>query len=122
MGSIPYTEGDMMRKPATVLAGAAGVSLLCAGAWLVTGTSGDNSWPDSGPVFGDGRDRYRSSTAADWVSHADHVVVATAVSEKEVPPAQSEIDRGEGLIGRSVEMHVDHPYGDSLQVLPVVLA
>ncbi|MZD16859.1 MULTISPECIES: hypothetical protein [Streptomyces] len=33
--------------------------------------------------------------------------MATAVSEKEVPPTQSEIDRGEGLIGRSVEMRVD---------------
>lgn len=94
----------MMRKPTVVLAGVVGALLLCVGGC----TSGDNPWPDSGPVFGDGKDRYRSSTAADWVSYADHVVVATAVSDKEVPPTQSEIDRGEGLIGRSVEMRVDH--------------
>ncbi|MDG5804722.1 hypothetical protein P9869_19020 [Streptomyces ossamyceticus] len=96
-----------MRKTTRVLAGVVGASLLCGGAWFVTGASQDNPWPESGPVFGDGKDRYPSSTAADWVSHADHVVVVTAVSEKEVPPTQSEIDRGEGLIGRSVEMRVD---------------
>ncbi|MET8331639.1 hypothetical protein [Streptomyces sp. NPDC005181] len=97
----------MMGKPTMILAGVVGASLLCVGGWFVTGASGDNPWPDSGPVFGDGKDRYRSSTAADWVSNADHVVVATAVSEKDVPPAQIDIDRGEGLIGRSVEMRVD---------------
>ncbi|MEU4098028.1 hypothetical protein [Streptomyces sp. NPDC026673] len=96
----------MMRKPTVILASAVGASLLCVGGWFAA-AFGYSPWSGSGPVFGDGLGRYPNSTAADWVSYADHVVVATATSEKAVPPAQSEIDRGEGLVGRSVEMRVD---------------
>lgn len=53
-----------------------------------------------------GTDRYPSSSASDWVTYADHVVVAEAVAERESPPSQTGTDHGEGLIGRQVTMQV----------------
>lgn len=58
-------------------------------------------------VLAEGNDRYPSQSANDWVTYADYVVVATAVSEHEIPPDRSEIERGEGLIGREIAMRVD---------------
>ncbi|NGO78597.1 hypothetical protein G6045_23500 [Streptomyces sp. YC504] len=53
-----------------------------------------------------GSDRRPSETATDWVTYADHVVVVTPVSEKEIAPAQTELQRGEGLLLRNVELRV----------------
>ncbi|MEU5155305.1 hypothetical protein [Glycomyces sp. NPDC021274] len=54
----------------------------------------------------EGVDHLPSETAADWVTYADHVVVVSAVSEVSVPPSQTELDRGEGIIGRTVTLEV----------------
>ncbi|MER7048392.1 hypothetical protein ABT391_26465 [Streptomyces jumonjinensis] len=58
-------------------------------------------------LIAEGKDRRPSQTAEDWVTYADHVVVVTAVSERETPPALIEIERGEGLTGREVTLRVD---------------
>ncbi|MFC8660738.1 hypothetical protein [Streptomyces sp. NPDC057199] len=58
-------------------------------------------------IIAHGADNLPSRTASDWVTYADHVVAVTATAEKETPPAQSELDRGEGLIGRAVTLRID---------------
>ncbi|WP_405794489.1 hypothetical protein [Streptomyces sp. NBC_01506] len=58
-------------------------------------------------VMGHASDRLPSQTAEDWVTYADHVVVASAVTEREVAPNEAELQRGEGIIGRQVTMRVD---------------
>ncbi|MFB6670056.1 hypothetical protein [Streptomyces parvus] len=60
-----------------------------------------------GPIRGEGKDRMPSRTAEDWVTYADHVVIATPTKESEVAPGQSEVNRGEGMIGRDVRMKVE---------------
>ncbi|MET8346211.1 hypothetical protein [Streptomyces microflavus] len=70
------------------------------------GDTDDGGAPES-ILVAHGKDRRPSLTAEDWVTYADHVVVATAVAERETPPAQIEIDRGEGLTGREVTLRID---------------
>lgn len=41
------------------------------------------------------------------MSYGDAVVVATAVADRELPPSPDEVDLGEGLIGRAVQLRVD---------------
>ncbi|MFJ4011090.1 hypothetical protein [Streptomyces sp. NPDC090026] len=60
-----------------------------------------------GVLLAEGSDRLPNQTAEDWVTYADHVVIVSATSEQEVAPDQVEIDRGEGLIGRNVNLKVD---------------
>ena len=54
-----------------------------------------------------GEDRLPSSTAEDWVTYADYVVIATPVKESEIGPEKGEVEIGEGAILRSIEMRVD---------------
>ena len=56
--------------------------------------------------MGSGRARRGSYTAKDWVTNADYVVAVEAVSESRVGPSKREIERGEGMIGRLVELSV----------------
>lgn len=48
-------------------------------------------------------------TPQDLVTYGDRLVEFTAVSEFRVPPYQEEIDRGEGLILRKVNIKLDQP-------------
>lgn len=58
-------------------------------------------------IVASGSDRYPSRTAADWVTHADHVVIGTVQTERRVPPSPEERERGEGLILRHVSVKVE---------------
>lgn len=51
---------------------------------------------------------YRRSgeTAQDWVTHADHVILARAVDEVIHAPEPVEVERGEGMVGRTVALEV----------------
>lgn len=62
---------------------------------------------DPSVIIASGADRYPSLTAADWVTHADYVVIGTVNSERRLPPSQEERDRGEGLIMREVSVNVE---------------
>jgi hypothetical protein len=56
-----------------------------------------------------GSDRLPNTTAADWVSYADHVIVFRVDSDTQVPPDPSEDNitkAGEGYIGRTVDVTV----------------
>src|SRR5262245_19459449 len=58
-------------------------------------------------VMGEGRDRTASRTVADWVTYADHVLVVTVESETLLMPSKKELERGEGMINRTVKLRVD---------------
>lgn len=58
-------------------------------------------------ILGQGSDHLPSVTAADWVTYADHVIVVEAVSEASIAPSAEEIERGEGVIGRTVALTVE---------------
>ena len=96
------------RRPTAWLVAAAVVLLATAvtgGWWLMRA-------PVEGRLVvldqaGASSDRLPSTTAEDWVTYADHVLVVTPTDEEEVPPAEDEVQRGEGLIGRQVSLTVD---------------
>ncbi|MHC0432314.1 hypothetical protein ACX6XY_19325 [Streptomyces sp. O3] len=75
----------------------------------VTNDSGQTAQAAVGQdiLLAEGSDRLPNQTAEDWVTYADHVVIVSAASEREVAPDKAEIDRGEGLIGRNVNLKVD---------------
>ncbi|MEW9550358.1 hypothetical protein [Nonomuraea sp. NPDC050783] len=85
---------------------AAAVVATLAGAGSATTTAGGGTRSSHG-VMAEGVDHLPSTTAADWVTYADHVIAVTATAEKIAPPAQSEIERGEGFLGRTVTLRVD---------------
>jgi hypothetical protein len=58
-------------------------------------------------LLGQGSDLYPSTTAEDWVTYADHVVVVEAVSEATIAPTAEELERGEGVIGRTVSLSIE---------------
>lgn len=58
-------------------------------------------------VLGHGAGRYAADDAEDWTAHADHVVAVTVISDRERPPAAVDVDRGEGLILRDLDLRVD---------------
>ena len=49
---------------------------------------------------------YPAQTATDWVTYGDAVVEVRPVQVTEVPPTKEEVDRGEGVIGRTVTLKV----------------
>lgn len=58
-------------------------------------------------LMGHGADYLPSITASDWVTYADHVVVVEAVSEQVISPDAEELERGEGIIGRTVTLSIE---------------
>lgn len=58
-------------------------------------------------TIGYGRSRTASSSAQDWVTYADHVVVVTVVEETRGQPSKTEIERQEGLVPRRAVLRVD---------------
>jgi hypothetical protein len=64
--------------------------------------------PTKDPVmFGHALEQVSNSTADDWATVADRVVVGTVKSEKLLPPTTAEAARGEGLLGRTVTIAVE---------------
>ncbi|WP_405615950.1 hypothetical protein [Streptomyces sp. NBC_01508] len=58
-------------------------------------------------ILAHGSDRLPNTTASDWTTYAEHVVSVTPVAESEIPPTPEEIERGEGIILRNVQLRVD---------------
>jgi hypothetical protein len=87
-----------------------GVAALAAvAAWYGVGAlqHGDPAAPHVPRVaVVDGDDRLPSTTAADWVTYADHVVVVTPQSETSSTPSEDERARGEGVTTRTLQLTV----------------
>jgi len=100
----------------TVAVGALAITAACT-----TPDSADHSSAPAGPpsthvsnapvadpvVMSEGSDRTASRTASDWATYADHVMVVTVVGEIRQPASKKEIERGKGLVGRTVKLRVD---------------
>ncbi|GLF97171.1 hypothetical protein [Streptomyces yaizuensis] len=102
-----------MQRRTYLAAGGATIAVAALTATLLTGTNALSSSEDrtidaSGPIEVHGIDRLPSETAEEWVAYADHVVSVTATSATEVPATPEEIARGEGVIGRNVNLSVNN--------------
>ncbi|MEU5161288.1 hypothetical protein AB0G74_17000 [Streptomyces sp. NPDC020875] len=101
-----------MQRRTYLTAGGATIAVAAMTAALLTGTSVVSAAPDrpaeDGPVTVHGLDRLPSETAEEWVASADHVVSVTATSATEVPPTAEEVARGEGVIGRTVDLTINN--------------
>lgn len=96
---------SLKRHAASISIAAVG---LLSGFLAVVLLQGDASSESSvGTQFVHGADRRPDTTASDWVTYADYVVVVTPVSDTELPPTAIEVERGEGLILRKLELRVD---------------
>lgn len=47
------------------------------------------------------------TTAQDWVTYGDHLVLVTVTEEFRPPPPEEDVKRGEGIRGRSVMLELD---------------
>jgi hypothetical protein len=97
------------RRTYIAVIGAAVVAGVVATAVFSGGGTQAQARPAQQPrqvVMGSAEDHLPSTTAADWVTYADHVVVVAATSEQLLPPGRSEVERGEGLLGRTVRLEV----------------
>lgn len=95
-----------MRRSTFVAAGIGGALLVAAGIGVASFGSTDHAAASPAVVIAQGDDRLPSTTASDWVTYADHVVVVTAGPEQAGRPTQTEVERGEGLIGRKIALQV----------------
>lgn len=92
-----------------VLAGACAATLAVAAGVTHAALVSDRAAPSAAAIsVGHAADHLPNATAVDWVSYADHVVLVSPVAEEVVPPTATEVERGEGLIGRRLGMRVDH--------------
>ncbi|NUQ89769.1 MAG: hypothetical protein HOQ43_15075 [Glycomyces artemisiae] len=88
---------------AVAAASAAGIAVAAMAA-----PAADRTAPEPEEVLlAQGSDHLPSVTAADWVTYADHVIVVEAVSEEVIEPDAEALDRGEGLIGRTVSLTIE---------------
>lgn len=85
------------------------VALVAVSAGVTTALLPEQSAGSRGAeaiTVGHGADRLPSTTASDWVTYADHVLVVSPVKEAEIAPSATELERGEGLINRHLTLDV----------------
>jgi hypothetical protein len=91
-----------------VAAGAVWIAAPTGKPTTSAGAAAASTTPSKDPViFAEALEQFASSTAEDWVSVADRVVVGTVTTEKETTPTPAEVGRGEGLTGRAVSISVE---------------
>ncbi|MEU6248613.1 hypothetical protein [Glycomyces sp. NPDC047010] len=96
----------------TRIAAAAGVIAAASATGIAVAALGAPAADETAPeteeiLLAQGSDHLPSITAADWVTYADHVIVVEAVAEEAVEPEAEELDRGEGIIGRTVSLTIE---------------
>lgn len=101
-----------MRRFTRIAAGLGVTAVAVAGIGLAAHGSAAQGSADTtsarpSVLIADGDDRLPSGTAADWVTYADHVVVVNVTSERAMQPTRTETERGEGLIGRKINLKVE---------------
>ncbi|WP_150236552.1 hypothetical protein [Nocardiopsis quinghaiensis] len=86
---------------------AAGVGVAAAAATVGFNVATHEPDPDELPLTNASASYRRSGESAqDWVTHADHVILARAVDEVVHEPLPIEVERGEGMVGRTVTLEV----------------
>lgn len=81
------------------------LSALISGA--VVSMRSDSGHVSPQAVIAAGDDRLPSESAADWITYSDYVVIATATGETTSKPPAIDLERGEGVIERTVALQVD---------------
>lgn len=61
---------------------------------------------------------FPSRTVVDWVSYAARVSEVVVLSEAEIPPAATVLERGEGYVGRRVVLRIGETFWASSGALP----
>lgn len=92
--------------------------------WLTAHHLEASSPAVSNSIWAEAADRLPAQTAADWVTYADHVVVATLTADSETELTAQEVAAGEGLTGRTVSMRVERTLWSrrSAPVLPEIVS
>ncbi|GAB2486544.1 hypothetical protein [Nocardiopsis aegyptia] len=91
------------RRARVLTAAGAGVAAVVVAVNAATYEPG----PDELPLTSAGVSyRKAGQSARDWVSNADHVVLVRAVDERVHEPEPVEVERGEGMVGRTVTLDV----------------
>lgn len=87
---------------------AASVTGIAVAAFATSATPLDTqAAAEPGVMLGHGSDHLPSVTATDWVTYADHVIVVEALSEEALAPTAEDLERGEGIIGRTVTLAIE---------------
>jgi len=118
MRSTEPSEPDGKRWAMTMRRTRAAAALLAASAitggtgwWLID--HGDSREPRAAPttaevvVMGEGLDLLSGDSVEDWVRYGSFVAVVTVTGEHAAPIAQEDLDRGEGMIDRSIDLRID---------------
>src|SRR5262245_37644388 len=92
------------RTPLTVLLVSLAAVSACA-VWYGVGALRHDTEAGAPPVaVVHGDDRLPSTTAADWVTYADHVLVVTPLSETASKPSKEDTARKEGVTDRLLQL------------------
>lgn len=94
----PSRSGRGWSRPQKIL-GVAGLLLAVSAALIIWLTLG--SAPGANEAAGVGSDRLPNTSAAEWVTYPDHVIVVTPVSDKLNDPTAWDRERGEGILLRT---------------------
>lgn len=72
---------------------------------LTVGLSACSS-SEQGISTAEGSKALPSDTATDWATYGDHLVELEAITAQRLPPPQDQVERGEGVITRTIEFKV----------------
>ena len=83
------------------------VAIAAVAAVAITTVLGERENPPPEMVYGAADERFPSEDLAYWVTYATQISVVTVVSEAEIPPPARVAERGEGYVGRTVQLRID---------------
>jgi hypothetical protein len=89
----------------TIIALTAAVGVMVMSACSDSSKGGEPPVPEF--IVGHGEGRFPTATLTDWASLAEQLSAVTIVSEAEIPPPASVLERREGYIGRRVTARID---------------
>ncbi len=79
--------------------------LACSNGFTGTDQDATGEIPDI--IVGAANNKIPANSITDWVSYTDQVSVVTVVSEKRIPANSNDLARGEGLVGREVQLKIE---------------
>ena len=99
------TPNMKSRKVVALIAATIVLAAVAVGVATTILTNPDDPLPEI--ALGAGLDRFPSEDLSYWVTYPTQISVVTVVSEAEIPPPARVTERGEGYVGRTVELRID---------------
>lgn len=87
--------------------GTSAVAVLWTIAVLASCSSDVGSGESLPPIGANASARWPHETLSDWVSYGDAIVIVEVIDEAETAPTPDELERGEGLVGRTLTAEVE---------------